>query len=118
MLIWLLQIVAACCCRCCVLLWFSGLSKLPTRDFFQNRCFSAGIPHLVERAFPLLERDLFCSSSSANPTFHTREIYLDARETDIAKVLDAFNAEFSAKGVNLGSYPKWTHSYYKVSPER
>ena len=73
---------------------------------------------MVERAFPLLERDLFCSSSSANPTFHTREIYLDARETDIAKVLDAFNAEFSAKGVNLGSYPKWTHSYYKVSPER
>ena len=73
------------------------------------------MPNLVEHAFPLLERDLFCSSSSSNPTFHGREIYLNVRETSVAKILNAFHEEFTSKGVALGSYPKFTHSYYKVS---
>lgn len=73
-----------------------------------------GVPNLVEHAFPLLERDLFCSSSSSNPTFHGREIYLNVRETSVAKILNAFHEEFTSKGVALGSYPKFTHSYYKV----
>jgi len=73
-----------------------------------------GVPNLVEHAFPLLEQDLFCSSSSSNPTFHGREIYLRVGEPSVAQILNAFHEEFAPKGVALGSYPKLIHSYYKV----
>ncbi|GAA6220653.1 FAD synthase isoform X1 [Lates japonicus] len=68
-----------------------------------------GIPSLMERAFNGLER-LFASSGT---TFHTREVFVDADEAEIAPVLTKLQAGWGRK-VTLGSYPDWLSNYHRV----
>ncbi|KAL3980719.1 ephrin-A [Sarotherodon galilaeus] len=68
-----------------------------------------GIPSLMEKAFNGLEH-LFAGSGT---TFHTREVFVDADETDIAPVLTKLQADWGRK-VALGSYPDWLSNYHRV----
>ncbi|XP_059196225.1 FAD synthase isoform X2 [Centropristis striata] len=68
-----------------------------------------GVPLLMERAFTGVEH-LFAASGT---TFHTREVYVDADETDIAHVLTRLQAVWGRK-VALGSYPDWLSNYHRV----
>ncbi|XP_040021352.2 FAD synthase [Gasterosteus aculeatus] len=68
-----------------------------------------GVPSLMERAFNGL-RHLFADSGT---TFHTREVFVDADETDIAPVLTKLQADWGRK-VSLGSYPDWLSNYHRV----
>lgn len=68
-----------------------------------------GIPSLLERAFKGLEQ-LFAGSGT---TFHTREVFVDADETQIAPVLTKLQAGLGRK-VALGSYPDWLSNYHRV----
>ncbi|XP_058502686.1 FAD synthase isoform X1 [Solea solea] len=68
-----------------------------------------GIPYLMERAFSGLEH-LFVFSGT---TFHTREVFVDADETEIAPVLTKLQASCGRK-VAIGSYPDWLSNYHKV----
>ncbi|XP_033837145.1 FAD synthase [Periophthalmus magnuspinnatus] len=68
-----------------------------------------GIPSLLERAFNGLEH-LFASSGT---TFHTREIFVDADEAEIAPVLTKLQADWGRR-VALGSYPDWLSNYHRV----
>ncbi|CAN9513599.1 unnamed protein product [Ophioblennius macclurei] len=68
-----------------------------------------GIPSLLERAFNGLEH-LFASSGT---TFHTREVFVDADEAEIAPVLTKLQAGWGRK-VALGSYPDWLSNYHRV----
>lgn len=68
-----------------------------------------GIPSLMEKAFNGLEH-LFAGSGT---TFHTREVFIDADETDIAPVLTKLQADWGRK-VALGSYPDWLSNYHRV----
>lgn len=68
-----------------------------------------GIPSLLERAFNALEH-LFASSGT---TFHTREVFVDADETEIAPVLTKLQADWGRR-VALGSYPDWLSNYHRV----
>ncbi|TTB12821.1 FAD synthase [Bagarius yarrelli] len=68
-----------------------------------------GIPTLLERAFNGLVH-LFASPGTA---FHTREVFVDADETEIAPILTPLQSEWG-KSVTLGSYPDWLSNYYRV----
>lgn len=68
-----------------------------------------GIPSLLERAFSGLEH-LFASSGT---TFHTREVFVDADEAEIAPVLTKLQADWGRR-VALGSYPDWLSNYHRV----
>ncbi|KAA8591623.1 FAD synthase [Etheostoma spectabile] len=68
-----------------------------------------GIPSLMERAFNGLEH-LFAGSGT---TFHTREVFVDADEAEIAPVLTKLQADWGRK-VALGSYPDWLSNYHRV----
>lgn len=68
-----------------------------------------GIPTLLERAFNGL-RHLFASPGTA---FHTREMFVDADETEIAPILMRLQSEWG-KHLALGSYPDWLSNYYRV----
>ncbi|XP_016893387.2 FAD synthase isoform X2 [Cynoglossus semilaevis] len=68
-----------------------------------------GIPSLMEKAFRGLEH-LFTSSAI---TFHTREVFVDADETEIAPVLTKLQTGWGKK-VALGSYPDWMSNYHRV----
>ncbi|TNN75764.1 FAD synthase [Liparis tanakae] len=68
-----------------------------------------GVPSLMERAFNGLEH-LFASSGT---TFHTREVFVDAEEAEIAPVLTRLQAGWCPK-VALGSYPDWLSNYHRV----
>ncbi|KAM9309116.1 FAD synthase [Pholidichthys leucotaenia] len=68
-----------------------------------------GIPSLMEKAFNGLEH-LFAGSGT---TFHTREVFIDSDETDIAPALGKLQASWGRK-VSLGSYPDWLSNYYRV----
>lgn len=68
-----------------------------------------GIPSLLERAFKGLEH-LFASSGTS---FFTREVFVDADETEIAPVLTQLQAGLGRK-VALGSYPDWLSNYHRV----
>lgn len=68
-----------------------------------------GVPSLLERAFTGLEH-LFASSGT---TFHTREVFVDADEAEIAPVLTKLQADWGRK-VALGSYPDWLSNYHRV----
>ncbi|XP_034553046.1 FAD synthase [Notolabrus celidotus] len=68
-----------------------------------------GIPSLMERAFNGLEH-LFASSGT---TFHSREVFVDADEAEIAPVLTKLQAGWARK-VALGSYPDWLSNYHRV----
>ncbi|XP_054477757.1 FAD synthase [Anoplopoma fimbria] len=68
-----------------------------------------GIPSLMERAFNGLEH-LFAGSGT---TFHTREVFVDADEAEIAPVLTKLQAGWGRK-VALGSYPDWLSNYHRV----
>lgn len=68
-----------------------------------------GIPSLLERAFNGLEH-LFAGTGT---TFHTREVFVDADETEIAPVLAKVQAGWGRK-VTLGSYPDWLSNYHRV----
>uniref|UniRef100_A0A672JA52 FAD synthase n=1 Tax=Salarias fasciatus TaxID=181472 RepID=A0A672JA52_SALFA len=68
-----------------------------------------GIPSLLERAFNSLEH-LFAGSGT---TFHTREVFVDADEAEIAPVLTKLQAGWGRK-VALGSYPDWLSNYHRV----
>ncbi|KAF3839732.1 hypothetical protein F7725_018449 [Dissostichus mawsoni] len=67
-----------------------------------------GIPSLMERAFNGLEH-LFAGSGT---TFHTREVFVDADEAEIANVLTRLQARW--RKVALGSYPDWLGNYHRV----
>ncbi|XP_052475360.1 FAD synthase isoform X3 [Carassius gibelio] len=68
-----------------------------------------GIPSLLEKAFNGLAH-LFSGSGT---TFHTREVFVDADETDIAQCLTKLQADWG-KRVSLGSYPDWLSNYHRV----
>ncbi|KAM6935477.1 FAD synthase [Lycodopsis pacificus] len=68
-----------------------------------------GVPSLMERAFSGLEQ-VFAASGT---TFHTREVFVDADEVDIAPVLTKLQAAWGRK-VALGSYPDWLSNYHRV----
>ncbi|KAG5270864.1 hypothetical protein AALO_G00173170 [Alosa alosa] len=68
-----------------------------------------GIPSLLERAFHGLSH-LFAGSGT---TFHTREVFVDADETEIAPVLTKLQKGWG-KRVALGSYPDWLSNYHRV----
>ncbi|KAM8735100.1 FAD synthase isoform 1-T3 [Acanthopagrus schlegelii] len=68
-----------------------------------------GIPSLLERAFSGLEH-LFAGSGT---TFHSREVFVDADEAEIAPVLTKIQACWGRK-VALGSYPDWLSNYHRV----
>ncbi|XP_051576532.1 FAD synthase-like isoform X2 [Myxocyprinus asiaticus] len=68
-----------------------------------------GIPSLLERSFNGLAH-LFSGSGT---TFHTREVFVDADETEIAPVLTKLQAGWG-KRVSLGSYPDWLSNYHRV----
>ncbi|XP_036931470.1 FAD synthase isoform X1 [Acanthopagrus latus] len=68
-----------------------------------------GIPSLLERAFSGLEH-LFAGSGT---TFHSREVFVDADEAEIAPVLTKLQACWGRK-VALGSYPDWLSNYHRV----
>ncbi|XP_024124128.1 FAD synthase isoform X2 [Oryzias melastigma] len=68
-----------------------------------------GIPALMERAFTGLEQ-LFATSGT---TFHSREVFVNADETEIAPALTKLQASWGKK-VALGSYPDWLSNYSKV----
>lgn len=68
-----------------------------------------GIPSLLERAFKGLEHLFACSGTS----FFTREVFVDADETEIAPVLTRLQAGLGRK-VALGSYPDWLSNYHRV----
>uniref|UniRef100_A0A8C5GC56 FAD synthase n=1 Tax=Gouania willdenowi TaxID=441366 RepID=A0A8C5GC56_GOUWI len=68
-----------------------------------------GIPSLLERAFSGLEH-LFAGSGT---TFHSREVFVDADETEIAPVLTKLQAGWGRR-VALGSYPDWLSNYHRV----
>ncbi|XP_061574375.1 FAD synthase [Cololabis saira] len=68
-----------------------------------------GIPALMERSFTGLE-NLFSGSGT---TFHSREVFVDRDETEIAPVLTKLQASWG-KRVALGSYPDWLSNYSKV----
>lgn len=68
-----------------------------------------GIPSLLERAFNGL-RHLFASTQT---TFHTREVFVDAEEAQIAPVLTRLQLAWGKK-VFLGSYPDWLSNYHRV----
>ncbi|XP_070691381.1 FAD synthase isoform X2 [Pempheris klunzingeri] len=68
-----------------------------------------GIPSLMERAFNGLEH-LFAGSGT---TFHSREVFVDADEAEIAPVLTKLQAGWGRK-VALGSYPDWLSNYHRV----
>ncbi|RXN05443.1 FAD synthase-like isoform X1 [Labeo rohita] len=68
-----------------------------------------GIPSLLERSFNGLTH-LFSGSGT---TFHTREVFVDADETDIAQCLTKLQAGWG-KHVSLGSYPDWLSNYHRV----
>lgn len=68
-----------------------------------------GIPTLLERAFNGLVH-LFASPGTA---FDTREVFVDADETEIAPILTRLQSEWG-KRVSLGSYPDWLSNYYRV----
>ncbi|XP_067304887.1 FAD synthase isoform X3 [Pseudorasbora parva] len=68
-----------------------------------------GIPSLLERSFNGLAH-LF---SGSGITFHTREVFVDADETEIAPSLTKLQAGWG-KRVSLGSYPDWLSNYHRV----
>ncbi|XP_072250341.1 FAD synthase isoform X1 [Leuresthes tenuis] len=68
-----------------------------------------GIPALMERSFTGLEH-LF---SAAGTTFHSRQVFVNVEETEIAPVLTKLQASWG-KRVALGSYPDWLSNYSKV----
>lgn len=68
-----------------------------------------GIPSLLERSFDGLSH-LFAASGT---TFHSREVFVDADETEIAPVLSRLEADWG-KRVALGSYPDWLSNYHRV----
>ncbi|XP_066539288.1 FAD synthase [Hoplias malabaricus] len=68
-----------------------------------------GIPSLLERAFESLSH-LFAASGT---TFHTREVFVDADEAEIAPVLSRLQTTWG-KRVALGSYPDWLSNYHRV----
>ncbi|XP_016327307.1 FAD synthase isoform X2 [Sinocyclocheilus anshuiensis] len=68
-----------------------------------------GIPSLLEKSFNGLAH-LFSGSGT---TFHTREVFVDADETDIAQCLTKLQAGWG-KRVSLGSYPDWLSNYHRV----
>lgn len=68
-----------------------------------------GIPSLMERAFNGLEH-IFASSGT---TFHTREVFVDADEAELAPILTKLQADWGRR-VALGSYPDWLSNYHRV----
>uniref|UniRef100_A0A671NV81 FAD synthase n=1 Tax=Sinocyclocheilus anshuiensis TaxID=1608454 RepID=A0A671NV81_9TELE len=68
-----------------------------------------GIPSLLEKSFSGLTH-LFSGSGT---TFHTREVFVNADETDIAQCLTKLQAGWG-KRVSLGSYPDWLSNYHRV----
>lgn len=68
-----------------------------------------GIPSLLERSFNGLTH-LFSGSGT---TFHSREVFVDLDETEIAPVLTKLQASWG-NHVSLGSYPDWLSNYHRV----
>ncbi|KAM4662749.1 FAD synthase isoform 2-T2 [Discoglossus pictus] len=68
-----------------------------------------GIPSLMERALEGLDH-LFRNEKTR---FYCQEIYVNADEMAIARVLEEANARFR-RHVSLGSYPDWANNYYHV----
>ncbi|XP_029636531.1 FAD synthase [Octopus sinensis] len=67
-----------------------------------------GIPFLLEKSFISLKH-LFMNPDAQ---LHTKEIYVAAEEVAITDILNDVNAKFQQ--VQLGSYPEFHNSYYKV----
>ncbi|XP_026886631.2 FAD synthase isoform X1 [Electrophorus electricus] len=67
-----------------------------------------GVPSLLERAFDGLMH-LFDTGTA----FHTRQVFVDADEAEIAPVLGRLQARWGRR-VALGSYPDWLSNYHRV----
>ncbi|XP_054834045.1 FAD synthase [Eublepharis macularius] len=68
-----------------------------------------GIPSLMERALEGLGH-LFHNEQTQ---FHSREIYVNVDETQIAPILDRAYGLFK-RHTSLGSYPDWVNNYFRV----
>ncbi|XP_068236465.1 FAD synthase-like isoform X2 [Palaemon carinicauda] len=75
----------------------------------RNVTIFPGIPHLLEKAFGLLGKKLFHKPGMG---FHVESIYLTTDEVSIASKLNSTVEKFPS--VNIGSYPKLFHSYYRT----
>ncbi|XP_046580781.1 FAD synthase-like [Haliotis rubra] len=69
-----------------------------------------GVPAQLERAFHMLEKELFMNPGVE---FHTMDMFINKDEMTIASVLNQADEKFR-KEVMLGSYPVTHNSYYKV----
>ncbi|XP_067655697.1 FAD synthase-like isoform X1 [Haliotis asinina] len=69
-----------------------------------------GVPAQLERAFDMLEKELFMNPGVE---FHTVDMFINKDEMTIASVLNQVDEKFR-KEVMLGSYPVTHNSYYKV----
>ncbi|XP_076826905.1 FAD synthase [Brachyhypopomus gauderio] len=67
-----------------------------------------GVPSLLERAFDGLAH-LFAGRTA----FHTRQVFVDADEAEIAPALARLQARWGRR-VALGSYPDWLSNYHRV----
>lgn len=67
-----------------------------------------GIPFLLEKAF-LCHQKLFLNPHAQ---MHTSELYVNSDEVSITNILNKVDAKFTK--VQLGSYPIFYNSYYKV----
>lgn len=73
---------------------------------YRNIFIFPGIPEYLRNKFSLI-RERFRSSA-----FHIKRFFLDARESDIAEILNAIVAE--NRDVSFGSYPVLGNPEYKV----
>ncbi|XP_046399960.1 FAD synthase-like [Ischnura elegans] len=68
-----------------------------------------GVSRLMKNSFTLLSNDIFGKDRAR---FYLKEIYLTARETEIASILNKVVGEYPL--VSIGSYPNLFNSYYGV----
>lgn len=73
---------------------------------FRNIFIFPGIPEYLKNKFSLIKERFRC------PAFYLRRVFLNARESDIAGILNEVVAE--NEGVNFGSYPVVGNPEYMV----
>ena len=73
---------------------------------FRNIFIFPGIPEYLRNKFSLIKERF------RSPAFHLRRLFLDARESDIAEILNSIVAE--SRDVSFGSYPILGNAEYKI----
>ena len=76
----------------------------------QNVFIFPGIPFLLQKAFDNIVCDIVDHSDNKACVKH---VYLSASELEIVESLNTIVNKYK-DDVTFGSYPKWTHNYYKT----